>query len=65
MLANVKIEDRGEDATVLVDGKDISGKVTAIRYVRIAGQPPKLILELTPQDFELNAEKCEVKCRDA
>ena len=62
MLAKVEIRHIGGIATeVIVDGRDISKKLSAITYQHRAGETPKLILEMVPGTLNLASNACEVE----
>ncbi len=64
-LPEVKIKDFGSFAKVLIDGKNVSDKITAFTFHHQAGEIPKLTLEIVPDLLELEADECAVESRDA
>ena len=64
-LPEVKIKDFGSFAKVLIDGKNVSDKITAFTFHHQAGEIPKLNLEIVPDLLELEADECVVESRDA
>ena len=62
MLSKVEIRNISSTMTeVIMDGKDISDKLSALTYQHRAGETPKLILELVPGTLNLVSKGCEVE----
>lgn len=62
MLAKVEIRNISDKTTeVIVDGRDISDKISALTYQHCAGEPPKLILEMVPGTLDIVSNGCEVE----
>ena len=63
-LPEVKIKDFGSFAEVLIDGENVSNRITAFTFHHQAGEIPKLTLEIVPDSLELESGGCEVESCD-
>lgn len=62
MLADVKIDDLGLGASrVIIDGEDISNKISEVTYHHKAGELPTLTLTLVPQGTSISMKQVKIK----
>ncbi|MEY8405008.1 hypothetical protein AALA54_17215 [Oscillospiraceae bacterium 44-34] len=62
MLAKVEIRNISAKTTeVIVDGRDISDKISGLTYQHCAGETPKLILEMVPGTMDIVSNGCRIE----
>ena len=62
MLAKVEIRNISAKTTeVIVDGRDISDKISGLTYQHCAGETPKLFLEMVPGTMDIVSNGCRVE----